>query len=215
MDPTPSHRPIEQYGIDEIAEVLAAHKPDTGPSERAGRNAAVAMILRPSTDESLEALFIQRAKHPNDPWSGQMAFPGGRQDPGDATIESAALRETREEVGIELDAARALGRLHDIEGGRLQEFSLSVSPFVYYHPAPPTPTPNEEVADTVWVPLGYFGDLSNIEPYVFDRDPLGREFPSFQYKGYTIWGLTYRIISNFVDLFGVTLPGEPDTTDVE
>lgn len=203
-------RGIGEYSVEEIAEVLAAHRPDTGPSERAGRHAAVAMVLREGPGGRLETLFIQRSEHPGDPWSGQMAFPGGRRDAQDASVEAAARRETLEEVGIDLAPARRMGRLSDIEGGRLNAFRLSVSPFVFHHPDPPEVTlDRREVADSVWVPLGYLGDVGNVKPYVFPQDSSGRTFPSFQYEGYPIWGLTFRIITSFVRLFGVELPGEP------
>ena len=206
------------YALEDIAELLRAHAPDTRPSERAEKHAAVAMILREGESGGVEILFMQRADRAGDPWSGQMSFPGGRMDAGDKTLEEAARRETFEEVGIELAPEMLIGRLHDIDGGRLTAHRLAVSPFVYYHPEPPEElVVNEEVADTVWVPLEYLVEAANIRPYVFDLDPLCREFPAFCYADrYTIWGLTYRIIVNFVSLFGVQLPaGEPKVTSVE
>lgn len=206
-------RGIGECSVAEITAVLAAHQPDTGPSERAGRHAAVAMVLREGPGGRLETLFIQRTEHPGDPWSGQMAFPGGRRDAQDASVEAAARRETFEEVGIDLTPATRVGRLDDIEGGRLSTFRLSVSPFVFHYPDPPAVTLEErEVADSVWVPLAYLGDVGNVVPYQFPQDPAGREFPSFQYEGYPIWGLTFRIITSFVRLFGVELPREPRMT---
>ena len=203
------------YSLKDIRDALSGHAPDTGPSEKADRNASVAMVLSEKPTGSLSALFIQRAEHPNDPWSGQMALPGGRVEPHDDTLHMAAMRETQEEVGLDLHEDMKLGRLHDIYGGRLTSQRLAVSPFVFYHPDPPELTPNYEVADTVWVPLEYMGRPGNIEPYVFHLDPDARDFPSIQYEGYTIWGLTYRILTNFYNLFDIDLPGESETTDVE
>lgn len=207
---------LEGHALDHITKVLGGHIPDTAPSRNAGRNAAVAMVLseRPE-NPGLSALFIQRAEHPNDPWSGQMALPGGRHEPFDASLDAAARRETFEEVGLELAEEMQIGRLNDLAGGRLSDHRLAVSPFVYHHPDPPALTPNYEVADTVWVPLEFLGDPRNVSPYVFHRDPSQREFPSWNYEGYTIWGLTYRIIASYLQLFGLELPGEPGVTDVE
>jgi 8-oxo-dGTP pyrophosphatase MutT (NUDIX family) len=160
-------------------------------------------------------LFIQRAEHPDDPWSGQMAFPGGRFEPYDRTLVRAAIRETREEVGLSLDPDLLLGRLSDVSGGRLSLHRLAVSPFVFHLPGAPQLMPNYEVAGTVWVPMSYLGDPVNIQPYVFPLDPEKREFPAWHFDGYTIWGLTYRIISNYMRLFGVEIPGEPGVTPVE
>ncbi len=201
--------------IDEIRATLQDHAPETSHSEDAKRRAAVAMILRDAASGP-EALFIKRAEHPNDPWSGHMAFPGGRVDSVDNTLEAAARRETLEEVGVELDPAMVIGRLHDLYGGRLVAHRMSVSPYVHHHPDPGPLTLNYEVADAVWVPLHYLGDTGNVAPYVFPLDPERRDFPSFNYSDkYTIWGLTYRIVSDFMNLFGVNLPGEPGVTEVE
>ena len=201
--------------LDTIITTLKAHTPHTRASETSERNAAVAMIIRNTSANGLETLFMQRAEHPGDPWSGQMSFPGGRVEPEDATIETAARRETIEEVGIRLAPRMRIGRLHDVEGGRLQTHRLAVSPFVYYHPDPPEPTHNEEVADTVWVPLSFITDPKNISIYRFPGDPSQREFPSFHYESFIIWGLTYRILTSFANLFDVDLPGEAEMTDVE
>ncbi|MCH8204370.1 MAG: CoA pyrophosphatase [Candidatus Hydrogenedentes bacterium] len=206
---------LGEQRIEDVYRALDAHIPDTGPSKAATRNAAVAMVISEQGDRGLSALFIQRAEHPNDPWSGQMALPGGRSEPCDPSLDAAARRETREEVGLELTEEMLIGRLSDISGGRLSMHGLAVSPFVFHHPGPAGLTPNYEVAATVWVPLSHLGDPANIQPYVFPRDPEQREFPSWQYEGYTIWGLTYRIIGNYLRLFGVEIPGEVDVTDVE
>ena len=190
---------------------MAQHRPQTEPSRAARRNAAVALILRNGSPGRLEALFIQRAEHPEDPWSGHMALPGGRQDPGDDDIESVARRETLEEVGIDLaKEGRLLGRLDDITGGRLGAYGMAVTPFVYHCDAPYTLAHNHEVAATVWVPLAHLGHPANVREYVFPIDPLHRTWASIPYGPYTIWGLTYRIVANFVELFGVSLPKAAD-----
>lgn len=203
------------HRIEDVYQAFGAHVPDTGPSKEAARTAAVAMVISEQAGLGLSALFIQRSEHPNDPWSGQMAFPGGGLEPCDKSLDAAARRETLEEVGLELGEDMLVGRLSDVTGGRLSVHNLSVSPFVFNHPGPIELKLNYEVADTVWVPLAYLGDPANIRPYLFPRDPAGREFPSWQYDGYTIWGLTYRIVANYLRLFGVEIPGEGDVTDVE
>ena len=206
---------LGEHRIEHVVEAFGAHVPDTLASREAQRNAAVAMVISERPRVGLSALLIQRSEHPRDPWSGQMAFPGGRFEPYDRSLDAAARRETLEEVGLELTAEMLLGRLSDVSGGRLSMHRLAVSPFVFPCPDPPELRPNYEVAGTVWVPLEYLGDPAHIEPYVFPEDPMKRAFPSWSYEGYTIWGLTYRIIANYLGLFGVAIPGEPEVTDVE
>jgi len=203
------------HSVSDATVALARHVPDIAASREASRNAAVAMVLNDRPGQGLSALFIQRAQHPDDPWSGQMAFPGGRFEPYDKTLVRAAMRETREEVGLALTQDMLLGRLSDVSGGRLSMHRLAVSPFVFHLPGEPETKPNYEVANTVWVPLTHLGDPANIAPYVFPQDPEKREFPAWHYEGYTIWGLTYRIIANYLRLFDVTIPGEPVVTAVE
>lgn len=208
-------RVLGEHTVEDAAAALGAHVPDTEASREAIRNAAVAMVLCELPERGLSTLFIQRAEHPDDPWSGQMAFPGGRFEPYDGSLVRAAIRETREEVGLPLNEEMVLGRLSDVSGGRLSLHRLAVSPFVFHLPSEPVLRTNYEVASTVWVPLSYLGDPGNIQSYVFPLDPEKREFPSWHYDGYTIWGLTYRIIANYLRLFDIEIPGEPQVTQVE
>src|SRR6185436_21144367 len=92
----------------------------------AGDQAAVAVILIGSEATStLELLLIQRSERAGDPWSGHMALPGGRRDARDIDLRATAMRETREEIGVELSTARLLGRLDDLRPIRQSERSLS------------------------------------------------------------------------------------------
>jgi 8-oxo-dGTP pyrophosphatase MutT (NUDIX family) len=97
---------------------LAKHEPKTLTSP-SNQGAAVAVVLR-EADGGPEVLFIERARRAGDPWSGHMAFPGGRIDPEDAHARGAAERETREEVGVDLAGAEPLGRLDDLRAIRVR-----------------------------------------------------------------------------------------------
>ena len=91
--------------IEDIALKLSARRP-TEIRDEGARRAAVAMLLREAA-EGPEVFFIERARHPGDPWSGHMAFPGGRVEVGDPDVRAAVERETLEEVGISLAGARS------------------------------------------------------------------------------------------------------------
>src|SRR5918993_5729898 len=97
--------------LERVATVLKEHRPLV--MEKAERRAAVALLLR-ERDETLEILVIKRAEKADDPWSGHMALPGGGWEPGDKAVYDTARRETLEEIGVDLDKGRFLGRLDDL-----------------------------------------------------------------------------------------------------
>lgn len=188
--------------ISYIRSKLAHHQPAPPPLEATTR-AAVAMLLQPQ-DTDLHMLFIHRAHHPQDPWSGHMAFPGGRQDPEDLDLRVTIHRETREEVGIDLDLqGDYLGRMEEQQAmARGRPISMTVAPFVYLVSSEATPTPDPvEVQDTIWVPLSFM-QQDNVERTVSRSMPDGSaiEVPALVYGGKTIWGLTYRMLQGFLEL---------------
>jgi 8-oxo-dGTP pyrophosphatase MutT (NUDIX family) len=110
----------------ELARAITAatHRPD----ETETLWAAVATVLREHPERGLEVLLIQRAEREGDPWSGHIAYPGGRYSSTDASMQHTAERETIEEVGLDLRAhARLLGRLSNVparrNGQRVVRFS--------------------------------------------------------------------------------------------
>ncbi|HJL20604.1 MAG TPA: CoA pyrophosphatase [Polyangiaceae bacterium LLY-WYZ-15_(1-7)] len=161
------------------------------PAElEAPKRAAVATVLRPRGGE-LEGLFIRRAEHPDDPWSGHMAFPGGRQDPEDATLLDTARRETLEEVGLDLGRAALLGPLDDVQTHRK---GLIVRPYVFALEGEPALEGNYEVAEVLWVPLGPLLRGERDTTYPLERDGQTWRFPAYDADGRIIWGLTYRML---------------------
>lgn len=188
--------------INYIRRKLAHHQPAPPPLEAMTR-AAVAMLLRPQ-DTDLYMLFIHRAQHPQDPWSGHMAFPGGRQDPEDLDLQVTIHRETKEEVGIDLDLhGDYLGRMEAQQAmARGRPISMIVAPFIYLVSPEATLIPDPvEVQDTIWVPLSFM-QQDNSEQMVSRPMPDGSaiEVPALVYGGKTIWGLTYRMLQGFLAL---------------
>ena len=164
--------------------------------------AAVAAIFR-SGNSGAEVLFIQRATKASDPWSGQMAFPGGRAEERDASPQATARRETSEEIGLELDPAAYIGSLHELDGGRANGRQIIVSAHGFWLDGPqPQVTLNHEVADVVWVPLTELGDANRYIDYHYPL--VGRDFPGIQLDadGQVVWGLTLRLLSDLFDRLG-------------
>ncbi len=162
--------------------------------------AAVALILHEPEGSSPEILFIERATREADPWSGQMALPGGRRDPEDPDLETTAARETFEEVGVELVAP--IGRLDDFAGNRPRIPQIIVSPYVYELEARPRVMINHEVSSAVWIPVEWILGPESSVRYAFDRGVSDETFPGIRYDRYTVWGLTYRILTNFFEVLG-------------
>jgi len=168
--------------------------------------AAVAVVLREGDDRRPEVLFIKRADHPADPWSGHMAFPGGRIAPVDTTIQSAAERETLEEVGLSLEEAEKLGRLDDLEGLRNggRSAGIVISAFVYLHQSPGPIRVSYEVEEAFWVSLSALSDPARRVEYTHPL--VGAEtYPGILVGDpdrHVVWGLTYRFVEIFLGVVG-------------
>lgn len=173
------------------------------------RQAAVAIVLR-GPDARPELLFIERAQREGDPWSGHMAFPGGRVADADASPRQAAERETFEEVGLSLATADYLGHLASIEGSRrFQQGDLLISAHVYHLPEPgPLVLDCREVREAFWFPVA---DLLAPDRHVAHATPQAREysFPGIcvgHPERHVVWGLTYRLLDLFLGAIERPLP---------
>ncbi len=157
--------------------------------------AATALILG-EADRGPEILFIKRVDRAGDRWSGHMALPGGKRDAEDPSLEATAVREAFEEVAIPLD--EPIARLDD-QLGRLP--AQAVASFVFRVDGRPEPLPEPlEVAEAVWIPIA---DLLSDEAQGRYRFKWVMPFPAFVLNGYTIWGLTHRIVTHFFEITGL------------
>ena len=190
-------KPID---VDAVRAALARSESIDRAPRAPGRHAAVASILRDSP-RGAEVLLIRRAEHPEDPWSGHMAFPGGRHDAEDEDLLITAQRETLEEVGLDLDAHGSLvGRLEDTPAiARGKRLGLTIAPFVFeLHTSVPL-QPNHEVEETIWVPLTPLttSQYDSTKHYRYEGQDL--QLPAWDVEGRIVWGLTHRMLSALLE----------------
>jgi 8-oxo-dGTP pyrophosphatase MutT (NUDIX family) len=180
-----------------LAEVLAATPPRlvTRVPELVFE-AGVSLLLRDR--DGPELLFIKRAERAGDPWSGQIAFPGGRRQAEDASLQETARRETSEEVGLDPAlTGRYLGALDECEPGSKRLPPLVIAPFVWAVPSDAALAPSApEVDQLLWVGLEALRDARAAITFTFAE----RSFPAIQIGPYVLWGLTWRIVQGFLPL---------------
>lgn len=165
------------------------------------RRAAVVLTLRGAPSGELELLLIKRATYEGDPWSGHIALPGGRQEPDDPSLEATAVRETREEIGIDLARDGCIiGSLDDVRPRTVRIPSIVISPFVALLARDVPLVLSEEVAEAFWVPLAVFQAPDAVRDVVLQLEDAPRTVKSFQHGGYIIWGLTERILEQLLQV---------------
>ncbi len=202
--------------VQRIRERLSVFEPDRVGEEPRSR-AAVAVVLRESRDGP-EILFIERATRSGDPWSGHMAFPGGRLEAGDETPRAAAERETFEEVGLSLDGAEYIGGLGDLQGQRrFGQNQLVVSAHVFLiEEVGPVSLQASEVRSSIWFPLR--GILDEQRHVAYRSHETGKmEFPGVlvgEPERHVVWGLTYRFLEVFMGAIDHPLPDRSDEFDL-
>lgn len=183
-----------------LQEALSAYASDADdpphPEREEVVHAAVSLIVR--AGDELETLLIKRAHHPADPWSGHMALPGGRRDPSDPDLLHTAMRETREETGVELGGAQRLGRLAEVNPRSRRLPDLTIYPFVFAVPErTEARVASAELQAVHWVPLDTLRDPATRDSVEIDLGGGRRRFPGLRVAGDVVWGLTYRILMDF------------------
>ena len=159
-------------------------------------------IILDQQPDGLHMLMIQRAEHPNDPWSGQMGFPGGKQDLNDANITITALREASEELSISADAIKRVGRLSDILARPYRAFkpAMTVTPIIFAANDQLSPSANHEVQDWLWLPLDFFQDQQNRQAMQIEKAGLSHELPFYEFANKRVWGLSLMMIDELCHL---------------
>jgi len=188
------HRPWERLDRALIRRALSGHA--NLPATPAERAAAVSLLLVPAAG-GVEVLMIRRARREGDPWSSHMAFPGGFRNASDADLFATALRETREEVAVDLTAdAEALGVLPDVNPALGQ---LTVRPFVFARDTRPRVELSAEVEAVAWANLGAIARNESPAEFELLRGATRHRFPGFRLGENVVWGMTYRVLMELVE----------------
>jgi len=180
----------------------------------ARKRAAVAAVLRPMVGLSgelqpleTEVLLIRRADRQGDPWSGQMAFPGGHHDERDPDLLATAMRETLEEVGLDLREHELIGALDEHPATYQGVFTgMVIAPFVFALKSDVELRPNYEVASVLWAPLGQMARGELDVHHELRRGNETMRLPGYGLGPHVVWGLTHRMLRN---LFESLAAGEP------
>ena len=175
--------------------LLDAHL-EVAPQER---HAAIAIVLRPQPFE--DVLFMVRAPRKDDPWSGQVSFPGGHRENSDPSLLHTARRETMEEVGLDLDRLGSpVGRLPDLQASaRGKRVALMVTPYVFVQTGSSRLQLGPEASHSFRVPLSpMLGGALDAEKKIQTPEIIKR-YPAWQHEDHLVWGMTYHVMSGLLD----------------
>jgi 8-oxo-dGTP pyrophosphatase MutT (NUDIX family) len=162
--------------------------------------AAVSLILS-ETQGAARALIIKRAERPGDHWSGHLALPGGRAQDEDADLIATAARETYEEVGIDLlDGGEFIGQLEILVPTNARLPRLEITPFVAVAPPKFTLRLNGEVARAFWISIADLKREGRSSFFSMPENGVINKWPAYPSEGGPIWGITERILTNFLAL---------------
>lgn len=168
------------------------------------RQAAVALLLREAS-AGAEALIIKRAEFEGDPWSGHLALPGGRAEAQDEDLLATAARETREEIGVELldppgARTRFIGQLPLIAPRNPGLPRIEITPLVALAPPNLTLQLSGEVETAFWVSIPQLKREGPSATYFLRYEDLILKRPAYPTESGLIWGITERILTNFLEL---------------
>ncbi len=192
---------MSQKTSNKLEKLLASRDPHKLTIEGDFVHAAVMMILK-EEPKGASMLFIKRPDSDSDPFSGHVAFPGGKMKGEDSDKLETAVRETREEIGVDIaHSGRVLGELDDVNPNNPRANTYIVTPYLSVLNEEVTFTPcTREVEEVLWVPLAHLLDEKNFKLRLRERDGIPREDYAYIYEQYIIWGMTGRILRQFISL---------------
>lgn len=166
------------------------------------RLAAVAALVHDGAGGP-RVLLMKRVERVGDPWSGHISLPGGRYESGDETLLTTAIRETREELGVDLAPTQLIGPLPAIAPFASGPSGMEVTPFVFSTTCHVEPMCGPEAVSAFWLPIESVATGELDSTYIYPGTT--RAFPSWSFGGHIIWGLTWRIVS---ELIAMGLPAD-------
>ena len=180
--------------IDDIRKNLRLHQPMRLDAVHAQRDRAAVLVPVLADREDLRILLTERAGSLSS-HGGEVAFPGGKEDRTDHSLEFTALRENEEELGISPDDVDVIGSLRPF----VSKYGLLVTPFVGIVSPKVELRPNrDEIASVFEVPLSYFYTAKPIRVDDISRHGESHQIPAYEFDGYEIWGLTSMIVVEFM-----------------
>ena len=198
------------FRIDDIRAALARQSPvpddEFGPIQTGRNDAAVALLLT-GRSRDLSLCLIRRAEKPGDPWSGHVAFPGGRRASDDTDPCVTAERETEEEIGLRPE--HRLGQLAPLTirlSGRKTRLRLFAAVYSMGVPVPAFRC-NREVAAAWWIPLAHLWDANHATHLRLSTESVMLSYPAIRLpNGALLWGISLRVLTLFSDVTGQPLP---------
>ena len=209
MTEAPLDRLASHPLVARFVRAMAEHPPREIDAEGPVRLAAILVVLRARSDGEPELLMIKRAEAEGDPWSGHIACPGGRMEPGDRDLTATAVRETWEETGIDVARdGRLLGQLDDLSPRSPLLPPIVIRPFVAIVRPDVKIVPSLEVASAFWVPLSALVERGAWGMGLVHARGGQRNVSVFQHGEHTVWGLTERVLRQFLTYIGRAPEGE-------
>ena len=153
------------------------------------------LLIKDNDDEEYKILFTKRSEQLKT-HSGEVSFPGGKWEEGDSNLYQTALRESNEEINLDMENVTKLGPLNFL----LSRHKIEVNPFVGYLNQLQDFKGNFEIDEIFTVPISFLMNEENIEYKEFNRNDLKVYIPSWVYNGNRIWGLTAMIAADFLNI---------------
>mgnify|MGYP006230791863 FL=1 len=155
----------------------------------------IGMLNANNPNEDTEIIYTLRSSKLST-HSGEVSFPGGKRDEIDASLEKTALREANEEIGLNANDAKFLGRLDYL----VSRHNIEVNPIIFSINKEPQFVPNEEIEAVFTVPISFLINKKNLQKDIVEKHGKRWFVPQWQYKNFKIWGLTAMITTNFLNI---------------